>query len=90
MMAQVYEYGFFTIASNLPTEDQTWEWEVPDPRKRLLPAESIVVSDDDEARHSSWLSQMLLQGPLAKRAWCLQERYLSPRLLHIFSDQLWI
>ena len=33
---------------------------------------------------------MLVHGPLAKRAWCLQERHLSPRILHVFENRMWI
>ena len=32
--------------------------------------------------------RQMYQAPLSSRAWCLQERLLSPRVLHYMSDQL--
>lgn len=39
---------------------------------------------------STWLSKMFFNGPLGRRAWCLQERQLSPRIIHVFHDLTWI
>jgi len=79
-MAQIYENGILTISSNLPVDGQAWK--PPLPAKTPYP----VIRDNGE----EWFTAMLLHGPLASRAWCLQERYLSPRILHIFERNLWI
>ncbi len=81
MMARVYECGLLTISSNISVNDQ--KWRPPNPHE-------WIPKFADEDRHASWLSAMLLNGPLGKRAWCLQERYLSPRILHIFEGDVWI
>jgi hypothetical protein len=81
MMARVYECGYFTISSNTSFDNHKYS----NPR----PHEWVSKSSKED-RQSSWLSEMLLQGPLAKRAWCLQERYMSPRILHVFEGCIWI
>jgi len=71
-MASVYERGLFTVSSNLPGEDMP-EWQ---PRNHV------------NANSQGWLEKILLEGPLATRAWCLQERYLSPVLLHVLNQKI--
>ena len=50
--------------------------------------------NDLEHGHSrtvqEWLDDMLLRGPLSIKAWCLQERYLPMRTVHIFSGPYWV
>ncbi len=59
-----------------------------------LPVDSCPLTVDDNGRHStiillpprpSWKSQ-ILSSPLNSRAWVLQERLLSPRILHFAKD----
>jgi hypothetical protein len=83
-MGQVYECGLFTITSNIPHENQGWK--VPPP-PRYKPGPMLRTHYDD---FINWISTILREGPLSRRAWCLQEQYLSPRLLHIFAGPTWI
>jgi hypothetical protein len=84
-MGQVYECGLFTITSNISLENQTWK--APPPPSPPRPG-TMVPSYQDSFIH--WISTIPREGPLSRRAWCLQEQYLSPRLLHIFAGPIWI
>jgi hypothetical protein len=80
-MTKVYECGVFTIAANILDGEEPWL--VPDHVKwavRLWPG----------GPNATWLSELLLNGPLAHRGWCLQERHLSPRIIHVFHDNVWV
>ena len=48
--------------------------------KTLLSTGKIVVSNDD------FWKLIFEGGPISRRAWCLQERHLSPRVLHILDN----
>ena len=78
-MARVYEGGHFTIASNVPVDDQ--EWKAPEGLRELS---TWGRSQED------WFSALLTEGPLGLRAWCLQERHMSSRILHVFAGDTWI
>lgn len=78
-MARVYEGGHFTIASNVPVDDQ--EWNPPEGLRELF---TWARSQED------WFEAMLTTGPLSYRAWCLQERIMSSRMLYVYTDRTWI
>jgi hypothetical protein len=80
-MGQVYECGLFTIASNLSDDGQPWL--PPDP----LPWALKLWKGGP---HKAWLLELLTNSPLASRGWCLQERHLSPRLLHVYHKEVWV
>jgi hypothetical protein len=80
-MGEVYENGAFTIASNLSDDDQ--QWLPPDP----LPWALKLWKGGP---HKPWLSELITNSPLASRGWCLQERHLSPRILHVYHKQVWV
>ena len=80
-MTKVYEHGLFTICSNLPSGDDGFI--PPDP---IQWAVKLWKGGPNQA----WLSRLLAQGPLSRRAWCLQERHLSPRILHMFLGPTWV
>jgi hypothetical protein len=80
-MGEIYESGAFTIASNLSDDDQPWL--PPDPL-------SWAVKLWKGGPHKAWLSELLTNSPLASRGWCLQERHLSPRILHVYHKQVWV
>ncbi|KAE9376143.1 HET-domain-containing protein [Stipitochalara longipes BDJ] len=80
MMGQVYEQGILTICIDKSIDDQQW--------RPPAPSEWILKPGETD-RDDSWLSEMLCNGPLAHRAWCLQERYLSPRIIHMLEN-CWI
>jgi hypothetical protein len=80
-MGQVYECGLFTLASNLSDDDQPW-----------LPPEPLpwALKMWKGGPHKPWLFELLTNSPLASRGWCLQERHLSPRILHVYHKQVWV
>lgn len=80
-MGEVYESGVFTIASNL--SDDVGPWLPPDPVPWALKLWK-------GGPHKAWLSELVTNGPLASRGWCLQERHLSPRILHVYHKQVWV
>lgn len=80
-MGEVYENGLFTIASNLSDDDQPWL--PPDPL-------SWALKLWKGGPHKSWLLELITNSPLASRGWCLQERHLSPRILHVYHKQVWV
>jgi hypothetical protein len=79
-MSRVYECGFLTISSNLAVDMHTER--PPNPHEWNCSLQ--------EKQESLWYANMLVHGPLAKRAWCLQECHLSPRILHVFENKIWI
>jgi hypothetical protein len=80
-MGQVYECGLFTLASNLSDDDQPWLPPKPPPSGALVWTENS---------HKAWVVKLLTNSPLASRGWCLQERHLSPRLIHVYHNQVWV
>lgn len=95
-MSKVYRYSFINIAATgaaQSTEGCFWE---RDPRA-IRPTECSIRwsnCEETEARRYRvvpephlW-AQKLVNQPLNLRAWVLQERILSPRVLHFGRDQL--
>lgn len=80
-MSSVYERGLFTINSNLSDSGQPWKPPSPSEWKLKFLGDDVPLD---------FIPYLLTSGPLAKRAWCLQERHLSQRILHIFHDMTWI
>jgi hypothetical protein len=80
-MGQVYKCGLFTLASNLSDDDQPWIPPKPPPSGALVWTENS---------HKAWVVKLLTNSPLASRGWCLQERHLSPRLIHVYHNQVWV
>lgn len=80
-MGEVYESGVFTIASNLSDDNQPWL--PPDP----LPWALKLWKGGPR---KPWLLELITNSPLASRGWCLQERHLSPRILHVHHRQVWV
>jgi hypothetical protein len=91
-MASIYERGLFTVSSNLP--GQNMPHQPPAKPSRAIKYLGVRPLSNrgglDNSEHYTWLESMLLKGPLAQRAWCMQERYLSPVILHIFDQRYWI
>jgi hypothetical protein len=84
-MGKIYEHAVCTIAANVHKTDQglfsliPGDWE-PFRRKNIP-----VFPEPLE-----WLWRHLTGGgPLNGRAWCLQERYLSRRILSIHDSNIW-
>lgn len=98
-MAGIYHGSYITIAASSSHSSRdgifnhsSWS--------RLKYAESVqtnnvLMNGEQSQLHftrygtsSSRLQYDIERGPLAKRAWTLQERYLSPRILHFTKSQL--
>ncbi len=96
MMSKVYRYAFINIAATGAREGaQGCFWE-RDPRAVRPTQFSVQWSNcqSDEVRRYHvvpdphlW-ARKLFNQPLNQRGWVLQERILSPRVLHFGSEQL--
>ena len=83
-MSKVYESGYLTICSNLSGASPPW---IP-PSTVEWYLNNFLANSRDQV--FTWYQELLWKGPLGKRAWCLQERRLSYRILHIFHGRTWM
>lgn len=94
-MADVYEHASLNIAATAFTSSTSGLF-VPKKTERTEP---LIVSTDIRLKdHSLTGTYVLISGmlwssrvdtaPLNRRAWVLQERFFSPRILHFGKDQL--
>lgn len=67
---------------------------LPEPRQGILPDPDILTPPSDGVprlfnivRRDGWCEDFL-EAPLNRRGWVLQERYLSPRVLHFSPKQI--
>ena len=56
-------------------------------RGQYFVSDRDFVGGESGGRHVSTFREDVTDGPLAQRAWCLQERVLSARILHFGKDQ---
>jgi hypothetical protein len=92
-MADVYRNSTLTLSASISTsgEDGLFYPRISSNSVSLpvltpsgIPVGSYSITD----RVLSNFEDDIEKGTLAKRAWCLQERVLSPRILHFGRDQL--
>lgn len=90
-MSAIYEGAVLTLSATvstsggsvlLPDRHYFNQIKVAEPKGDRLFA--LYVTD----QAFSGFTEDILEGALSKRAWCFQERLLSPRLLHCGRDQL--
>lgn len=96
IMSKVYRYGFINIAATGAAESTEGCFRERDPRT-VQPTEVSVQWNNCEGSKSSryhvvpdphlW-AQKMVNEPLHQRCWVLQERILSPRVLHFGNEQL--
>ncbi|KAG8531668.1 uncharacterized protein KY384_003300 [Bacidia gigantensis] len=92
-MGEIYHNAFCTLAATAAKNGDHGLFFDRDPR-RILPCAIPVVHKQGERRHSfcvdhnDW-SNNISKAPLNDRSWVLQERLLSPRVLHFAADQLY-
>lgn len=85
-MCQIYEHAVCTIAANVSERIQglfshsSGDWASYRRKNSRL---------HDEAHNMSWIN-LIKEGPLNRRAWCLQERYSSRRILSVHDSDAWI
>ncbi|KAK5659793.1 hypothetical protein OQA88_1004 [Cercophora sp. LCS_1] len=92
-MAQIYNWAYLTISTNttqnlLDSLCQTNRAETR--QRRPNDAISTAYKNAHRAQPVLWIAtfwKMVLEGgPIGDRAWCLQERQLSPKVLHLIDD----
>jgi hypothetical protein len=95
MMSEVYRYGFINIAATGASNGDEGCFRMRYPSS-VLPTECFIqwrTSGKNARRYQVvpdpdiW-AQKFMSEPLNRRCWILQERILSPRMLHFGSEQL--
>ncbi|OCK78122.1 HET-domain-containing protein, partial [Lepidopterella palustris CBS 459.81] len=92
-MSEIYKNSILTLSASIATSGDTGLFY---PREEWNSVELPVLSAKDGAFASFSITDRLLStfeedvrgGTLSQRAWCLQERILSPRILHFGKHQL--
>lgn len=92
LMSKVYCNAAFTISASLEHNEETGlfrEFSVENDY-----AELPVVNEDGTSTNvgfykdrTAWI-HLVARGPLQSRGWCLQERELSPRIVHWTAEQV--
>ncbi|OAL32870.1 hypothetical protein AYO20_07661 [Fonsecaea nubica] len=92
-MGDIYQNAFCTLAATAAADGDRGFFSNRDPRL-IHPCAVPVVSNTGEKRsmycvdHEDW-NKNVSQSPLNGRSWVLQERLLSPRVLHFGASQLY-
>ncbi|PVH68192.1 HET-domain-containing protein [Cadophora sp. DSE1049] len=82
MMAQIYACGLCNIAANVDVR--------PSQGFLSLSTRPLGVPNDSMLSYGHTWIQQAEGGKLGTRAWCLQERYLSPRIIHVGDGNSWL
>ncbi|EXJ57659.1 uncharacterized protein A1O5_12449 [Cladophialophora psammophila CBS 110553] len=92
-MGEIYQNAFCTLAATAAADGHRGFFSDRDPRM-ISPCSISVVPKNGENRpfycvdYEDW-AKNVSRGPLNGRSWVLQERLLSPRVLHFGADQLY-
>lgn len=95
-MGSVYHNAFFTIAASSSIDGDGglfYDRPVPDPTTEV----SLPFTNIDGSPSGTWTihshppnySAAVLRGPLNSRAWTLQEKHLSRRIIHFTHDEVY-
>jgi hypothetical protein len=102
LMQHVYSNSFLNIAATSASDGRTscfffferntlaiqvCEFDIRWEKDRKVKTVILRASDDFRGRDKLWLDSFMAE-PLNRRAWVVQERILSPRVLHFTSSQL--
>ncbi|KAI1748210.1 heterokaryon incompatibility protein-domain-containing protein [Xylaria castorea] len=91
-MRQVYAHAAFTVAASASTDEDGGLFRRRDPSSVFpsivkLPSCTSVPNTFRIFERDYW-DRNILAGPLHKRGWVFQERYLSPRVLYFSTTQI--
>jgi hypothetical protein len=94
MMGKIYRNSYCTISAGLKGTAELGLFRVEDAQNDAvefeLRNESGSMKKVRAVKAQGWWETMFGKGPLRERGWCLQERELSPRVLHFTPTQvLW-
>jgi hypothetical protein len=93
IMGEIYQNAFCTLAATAAADGERGLFSGRDPRA-INPCAVPVQSQAGGQKlfycvdHEDW-TRNVSRGPLNGRSWVLQERLLSPRVLHFAVDQLY-
>ena len=94
LMGSIYENAFITIAATAASNDDEGFLRGPPSHYRAYQLRCKTTEGTMEDIHVRrhlvhFKSDWARDQPLLSRAWCFQERLLSPRVLHFAPDELW-
>lgn len=89
-MAQIYGFALLTICTNstqnlLASLQKDRHPDLAELGHTLLPVYENVRRREPTLWLAAFWKHLLEGGPIGDRAWCLQERHLSPRVLHLLD-----
>ncbi|CZR53734.1 uncharacterized protein PAC_03614 [Phialocephala subalpina] len=97
LMGNVYQNGYCNIAATKSSNSHESFLAEKSPRTQAITPPCYIQSTWNDATNSCWhidiwprsaSSEKYLSGPLLRRGWVVQERILSPRVLHFGSNQI--
>jgi hypothetical protein len=91
-MKQIYGGALFTLTLNTHEDLLQSIFSLPNTPTEVQPIQALL-SRYEECRNKTaglheFFKSILDGGPIGERAWCLQERHLSPRILHLLDGGL--
>jgi hypothetical protein len=92
MMSIIYRNSYFTISAGQDDTDTLGLFRQQDVENDVVEFELCdskgVTKKLRALKKQNWWGKMFEKGPLQQRGWCLQERELSPRVLHFTPTQV--
>ncbi|KAF8846445.1 HET-domain-containing protein, partial [Acephala macrosclerotiorum] len=95
LMGSVYQNGYCNIAATKSSNAHESFLAEKSPRTKSMVPPCYIQSTWNDATNSCWhlhewsnQDQVYLSGPLLSRGWVVQERVMSPRVLHFGSNQI--
>lgn len=88
-MSQIYQHSYVTLAAAMATDASKGCFAVADSRHVRKTITFDISHDQSYDIHSMVALTHRDEQSLDKRGWCLQERLLSPRIVHFMEHELW-
>jgi hypothetical protein len=95
-MPQIYGWAFLTISTNTAENLLKSLPDTSNPTSRQRASDALSAVYQEACRreallwHAVFWKRVLEGGPIGNRAWCLQERHLSPRILHLIDGGIMV